>query len=71
MIKMGKLFGLMQAEFVATSNFAVREEPEYFSGTALGYGLDDGGSSPDSGWEFFSSPPYPDLLWGPLSLSNG
>jgi len=30
------------------------------------------GSSPGSGREFFSSPPHPDRLWGPLSLiSNG
>jgi hypothetical protein len=27
-----------------------------------------GGSSPGSGWEFFSSPPRPDRLWGPPSL---
>jgi hypothetical protein len=41
-------------------------------GIALGYGLDDRGSSPGRGWEFFSSPPCPDRLWGPLSLlSNG
>jgi hypothetical protein len=25
------------------------------------------GSIIGSGWEFFSSPPYPDRLWGPLS----
>jgi len=24
-----------------------------------------GGSSPSSGWEFFSSPLHPDWLWGP------
>jgi hypothetical protein len=31
-----------------------------------------GGSSPRRGWEFFSSPPYTDWLWGPHSLqSNG
>jgi hypothetical protein len=31
-----------------------------------------GGSSPSRRWEFFSSPPRPDRLWGPLSLlSNG
>jgi hypothetical protein len=36
------------------------------------YGLDDGGSSPGRGWEFFSSPPRPDRLWDPPSLlSNG
>jgi hypothetical protein len=30
------------------------------------------GSSPDRGWEFFSSALHPDRLWGPLSLlSNG
>jgi hypothetical protein len=30
------------------------------------------GSSPGRGWEFFSSPPCPDPLWGPPSLlSNG
>jgi hypothetical protein len=28
------------------------------------------GSSPGKGWEFFSSPPRPDRLWGPPSLSN-
>jgi hypothetical protein len=27
-----------------------------------------GGSSPGKGWEFFSSPPLPDRLWGPPSL---
>jgi hypothetical protein len=31
-----------------------------------------GGSSPGWGWEYFSSPPRPDRLWGPPSLlSNG
>jgi hypothetical protein len=31
-----------------------------------------GGSSPGRGWEFFSSPPCPERLWGPPSLlSNG
>jgi len=31
-----------------------------------------GGSSPVRGWEFFSSPPRPDRLWGPSSiLTNG
>jgi hypothetical protein len=31
-----------------------------------------GGSSPSKGWEFSSSPPRPDRLWGPPSLlSNG
>jgi hypothetical protein len=30
------------------------------------------GSIPDEGWDFFSSPPRPDRLWGPPSLlSNG
>jgi hypothetical protein len=29
-----------------------------------------GGSSPCRGWEFFSSPPRPDRLWGPPSLLN-
>jgi hypothetical protein len=27
-----------------------------------------GGSSPGRGWEFFSSPPRPDRLWGPPTL---
>jgi hypothetical protein len=27
-----------------------------------------GGSSPDRSWKFFSSPPFPDRLWGPPSL---
>jgi hypothetical protein len=27
-----------------------------------------GGSSPGRGWEFFSSPPRPEPLWGPSSL---
>jgi len=26
------------------------------------------GSSPGRGWEFFSSPPWPDRLWGPSRL---
>jgi hypothetical protein len=31
-----------------------------------------GDSSPDKGWEIFSSPPCPDRLWDPPSLlSNG
>jgi hypothetical protein len=34
--------------------------------------LDDQGSNPGGGWEFFSSRPRPDWLWGPPSLlSNG
>jgi hypothetical protein len=38
----------------------------------LGYGLDDQGSIPGAGWEFFSKPPRPERLWGPPSLlSNG
>jgi hypothetical protein len=37
-----------------------------------GNGLDDRGSIPGRGWEFFSSLPRPYLLWEPLSLlSNG
>jgi hypothetical protein len=41
-------------------------------GIALGYGLDDRGSIPGRGWEFFSKPPRPERLWGPSSLlSNG
>jgi hypothetical protein len=41
-------------------------------GKALGYGLDDRGSIPGGCWEFFSSPPLPERLWGPPSLlSNG
>jgi hypothetical protein len=31
-----------------------------------------GGSNPERGWEFFSTPPRPDRLWDPPSLlSNG
>jgi len=37
-------------------------------GIAAGYGLDDRGSILGGKWEFFSSTPRPDLLWGP---SNG
>jgi hypothetical protein len=37
------------------------------NGTALGYGLDDGGSSPGKGWELFSSPSCPDRLRGPTN----
>jgi hypothetical protein len=34
--------------------------------------VDDRGSNPDRGWEFFSSPPCRDRLWGsPSLLSNG
>jgi hypothetical protein len=41
-------------------------------GTALGYGLDDRGSIPGVGGEFFSSPPCLERHWGPPSLlSNG
>jgi hypothetical protein len=40
--------------------------------SSVGYGLDDRGSIPVRGWEFLSSPPRPDWLWGPSSLpSNG
>jgi hypothetical protein len=43
--------------------------------TALGYGLDDRGSRVRflaGSWEYFSSPPRPERLWGPPSLlSNG
>jgi hypothetical protein len=39
---------------------------------ALGYGPNDRGFEWCRGWEFFSSPPCPDQLWGPPSLlSNG
>jgi hypothetical protein len=37
-------------------------------GIATGYGLDDRGSIPGRGWEFFSSAPRPDRYWGPPSL---
>jgi hypothetical protein len=44
-------------------------------GVALGYELDYRGSRvrfPAGSWEFFSSPPRPERLWGPSSLlSNG
>jgi hypothetical protein len=41
-------------------------------GIATGYRLDDRGSIPGGGWEFFSSTPCPDRFWGPPSLiSNG
>jgi hypothetical protein len=34
--------------------------------------MDDQGSNPGRGWEFFSSSPRPDRLWGPPRLlSNG
>jgi hypothetical protein len=33
-----------------------------------GYGLDDRGSIPCRGWEFYSSPPRPDRPWDPPSL---
>jgi hypothetical protein len=34
---------------------------------ATGYGQDGRGSIPSRGWEFFSSPPRPDQLWGTSS----
>jgi hypothetical protein len=41
-------------------------------GIVTGYGLDDRGLNPDGGWEFFSSPPCLDRLWGPPNfLSKG
>jgi len=43
-----------------------------FQDAATGYGLDDRGSIPGGGWEFFSSPVRPDRLWGPpILISNG
>jgi hypothetical protein len=50
--------------YIATlySNFFYRDT------SVLGYGLDDRGSIPGGGWEFFSSPPLPERLWGPPSL---
>jgi hypothetical protein len=48
---------------------------EEADGIPTGYGLGRfvfGGSIPDGGWEFLSSTPHPDRLWGPPSfLSNG
>jgi hypothetical protein len=41
------------------------------SAQCLCNGLDDRGSIPGRGWEFFSSPPRPDRFWGsPSLLSN-
>jgi hypothetical protein len=37
-----------------------------YCGWATGWII--GGLSPGRGWEFFSSPPRPDRLWGPPSL---
>jgi hypothetical protein len=34
----------------------------------LDYGLDDRGSIPGGGWEYFSSPPRPERPWSPPSL---
>jgi hypothetical protein len=45
--------------------------PDSSVGIALSYGLDDQGSRvrfSAGGWEFFSSPPRPERLWGPPSL---
>jgi hypothetical protein len=42
--------------------------PIRLSGIALHYGLDDQGSGPGKGWEFFSSLSRLDQLWGPPSL---
>jgi len=39
--------------------------------TFVSCGLDHRGSIPGGGWEFFSSPPNPDRLWGlPMLLSE-
>jgi hypothetical protein len=44
-------------------------------GIVTGYGLDDRGCIPWGSWEFISSPPHPDRLWGsrwvPSALSLG
>jgi hypothetical protein len=50
-------------------NNSIRESRDSSVGIALGYGLDDGVVSiPGGGWEFFSSPPRPERLWGPPNL---
>jgi hypothetical protein len=41
---------------------------EHLHSGATDYGLDDRGSNSGKGWEFFSSTPCPDRLWGPPSL---
>jgi hypothetical protein len=62
----------------ATSGKQVKKESNRYMksrdssvGIAPGYGLDDRGSRvrfQGRGWEFFSSPPRPERLWGPPSL---
>jgi hypothetical protein len=60
--------------FTFTSNFKSQDNSV---GIATGYGLDDRMSgvrlpAGGGGWEFFSSTPCPERLWGPPSLlSNG
>jgi hypothetical protein len=49
----------------------IQENNEYNIQTIM-LCIDDRGSNPCGGWEFFSSTPCPDRLWGPPSLlSNG
>jgi hypothetical protein len=53
-----------------TNNFTKMRDSSAVKRWATGWMI--GGLSPGRGWEFSSSPPRPDWLWGsPRLLSNG
>jgi hypothetical protein len=53
---------------VKFSRYVTKKSRDSSVGIATDYGLDDRGLNPGGSWEFFSSIPCPDRLWGPHSL---
>jgi hypothetical protein len=76
-VRIGQLVQRLKRRYIYTEwrchkpMFFLHEQAQ-LSRTTLGYGLDDwgggGDSSPDRGYQFFSSPSRSDGLWGPASL---